>query len=496
MPAPRRAAAVAGVLLVALAACTTPSPGTVEATESPLAASPSPSPSPTPSPSPSPSPSPTPPPPDRSELVARLADATRFPDGVTVSVAVLDDEGRLVFDVGGDTPVLPASTAKLAAGAGAFLLFGPDHRIPTSVEAVGELGDDGILRGRLELVGAGDPALDQEAYRTLVYMGRPHTELEALADQVVAAGVRDVTRGLVAAPDAFGGTPEAPGWKPEYLAVLDARRITALTVDAGLDVTVLSPPPNPELELVAAADPAAQAVAVFRRLLEERGVRVRDDVGLADGERTVVGTVQSPPMVDHVRFAFERSDNHTADTLFRLTGLGLGARDWGTSGEAHARLLAAEGVWTQGMRLVDGAGLSRDDRVSSRTLASILQVLGAGEHGDAWREALAVAGDEGTIRGRLRGTVAEGRMLGKSGTLDDVTALAGTVLGPDGAPAYHVAAIANVPPGVGRFGSVVVIDDLVALLAEDAAGCTRLPPPEDVADDEVVVGGLYVECPA
>ena len=76
-----------------------------------------------------------------------------------------------------------------------------------------------------------------------------------------------------------------------------------------------------------------------------------------------------------------------------------------------------------------------------------------------------------------------------------MTALAGTVEDPDGTAAYHVAAVVNLPPGIGRWSSYVVINDLVALLAEDAAGCTRLPPPDAVADDEVV-GGLYVDCPA
>lgn len=501
-----RAAALAGILLLAVTACTSPtapgSPaapgqpapeaGDVNAAEAGPQASPSP-----PASSPSPSPSPSPPPPDRAALVARLVEAARFPDGAQGSVTVLDDHGRVVFEVAGEEPVLPASTAKLATGAAALLLFGPDHRIPTVVEAAGSLGEDGVLRGRLELVGGGDPALAQEAYRSLVYVARPHTELEQLADAVVASGVRAVTRGVAPAPDAFGDTPEAPGWKDDYLAVLDARRITALTVDAGLDLTVVKQPPDPELELVAAADPAQRAATVFTRLLRERGVVVSSSsrTGAVAGERTVLGEATSPPIREHVRFAFERSDNHTADTLFRLVGAVLGARDWATSGEAVARLLTTAGVDTTGMELVDGAGLSRQDRVSTRTLASIDQVMRSGEHGEVWREALAVAGEEGTLRRRLRDTVAAGRFLGKSGTLDDVTALVGTVEGPDGEAAYHVAAIANVAPGTGRFGSLVVINDLVALLAEDAVGCVRVSPPEDVADDEFVIGGLYVECP-
>ena len=134
-------------------------------------------------------------------------------------------------------------------------------------------------------------------------------------------------------------------------------------------------------------------------------------------------------------------------------------------------------------------------------LADTDRVMRASELGAVWRDALAVAGEEGTLRRRLRGTVAEGRFLGKTGTLDDVTAIAGTVEAPDGTPAFHVAAIANVPPSLGRFSSLVVFDDVIALLAEDAAGCVRLPPPGEEGADGAspapgeVVGGLHVDCP-
>ena len=494
-------AALTAVLLVLGTACSSPAGGDaagppVDASAGKAVPRPTSTPTTRPSPSPSPTPAPLPSPPDRSALVARLtAAAAAFPASAEVSVAVVDDLGRPVFDVEGDRPLLPASTAKLASGAAALLLLGPDHRIATTVEAVGELDGDGVLRGRLELVGGGDPALSHEASRSLVYTARPHPELEALADAVVDAGVRVVTRGVVAAQDAFGGDPLAPGWKDDYLTALDARRITALTVDAGLDVTVVSPPPDPELHLVAARDPAQRTVEVFRGLLQERGVRIGADVGLGTGVPRVVARVLSPPVGEHVRFSFERSDNHTADTLFRLVGRGLGADDWTSSGDAVTRLLDEAGVDTTGMALADGSGLSREDRLSAATLTSIDQVLRAGELGAVWRDALAVAGEEGTLRRRLRGTVAEGRFLGKSGTLDDVTALAGTVEDPDGAAAYHVAAIVNVAPGTGRFPSYVAINDLVALLAEDAAGCTRLPPPDEVLDEEFIVGGLYVACP-
>jgi D-alanyl-D-alanine carboxypeptidase/D-alanyl-D-alanine-endopeptidase (penicillin-binding protein 4) len=448
--------------------------------------------------SPTPSPDPTlPPGPDRTELVRRLGVATAaFSPDALVSLAVVDALGRVVYSRNGDVPLLPASTAKLLPGAAALTLFGSDHRFETRVDAVGALDTAGVLHGPLVLVGTGEPSLSTADYRTHVYVRRPHAALELLADQVAGAGIKVVTGGLQAAPDLFGETPEAPGWKDGYLDVLDARRITGLTVNAGLAVTVTKPPPDVALHLVASHDPTATAVAIFEQLLADRGVVLWPTIGDPSRPATTIATLAGPTLREHLTFAFERSDNQTADTLMRVVGAQSGARTWQTSGVAVSEVLAGLGVDVAGLVLMDGAGLSRLDAVSALHLASTDQVMRAGPHGDIWREALAEAGSEGTLRRRLRGTVAQGRFLGKTGTLDDVTAVAGTIEGPDGVPAFHMAGMVNLPPGAGRFLDRLVMDDVIALLAEDAAGCTRTAAPEARASGEPVVGGLYVTCPS
>lgn len=540
------AASIAVVLVVG--ACTDvgePAPDTAAAPLTPLAepstvASRSPTPSPTPSPSPSPSPSPTlPPAPDRSALVALLAEATAaLPETAEVSMVVLDQLGREVHQLNGHRRLLPASTAKLLTGAAALLEHGPDHRFTTSVRATGPIRD-GVVAGSIVLVGGGDPALDTEDYRTLVYRTRPHTSLEDLASAVADAGVRRVSGRVVVAEDGFGGTPEAPGWKDSYVPRLEARRITSLTVDGGLDITVLREPPDPRLRILAADDPQQVAGVHFRDALRAVDVALPSEPSSStapaaddgadgptddDGEPDAppppppvvvrasgppasslpeVASITSPPLLDLVRFSFERSDNHMADMLFRQLGAVDGATDWRSAGAAVEARLARLGVDTAGLELVDGSGLSRAHEVSAHHLAQTDQLMRSGPLGAQWRDAQAEAGSEGTLRGRLVGTVAEGRFTGKTGTLDDVTAIAGTVEGPDGEPAYHVAAIANVPPSIGRAGPIAVFDDVIALLAEDAAGCRRVPPSagDGGSEDESpapgeVVGGLSVECPA
>ena len=83
---------------------------------------------------------------------------------------------------------------------------------------------------------------------------------------------------------------------------------------------------------------------------------------------------------------------------------------------------------------------------------------------------MAVMGETGTLASRMTSTVAEGRFVGKTGTLRDVAGLAGTVLGPHGRARYHLAVVANGPvptPWIGR----VLAEELVLLLAADVQDC-------------------------
>lgn len=425
----------------------------------------------------------------RADLAAAVASG---PQGAGIGVAVLDARGRQVLDVDADTGRLPASTAKVLVAAGALELLGPGARFTTSLEAVGEVDAAGVLDGHLRLVGDGDPTLATADYRTHVYASRPATVLEDLAVQVADAGITAVEGGLRAAADPFGPPTLAPGWKDSYLDDLDARHVTGLTVDAGLAVTVLSQPPALQLEILGEPDPPARLVRSVATALRAEGVALRGPVRPSGGEQQgeVVATVRSEPLSQILRFALERSDNHLADSLHRAIGARIGAPGFLGAGQAVRTVLRDLGVPVTGVQLVDGSGLSRDDRVTARALAAVDHVQRTGELGALWRDLGAEAGSEGTLRRRLRGTVAQGRFIGKTGTLQDVVSIVGTVEDPSGAPAFHVAVIHQDLTGQGQRIQARVVEDLVIqLLAEHAAGCTRtvVAPTEEQASPPPVV---------
>lgn len=416
-----------------------------------------------------------------SQVDALLATLAPTLQGATVSVAVRDQDGRVVVDHDANTPLLPASTMKSVTAALVLATFPPDHRFETRVVAPGEV-TDGVVDGDLVLVGGGDPVLSTDEYRTWVYPARPSTSLEDLADAVVAAGVERVEGGLRVDSTALGGSSLAPGWRPDYLMDQNARHITALTVDAGLDVAITEREgDSPQVELHINATPDLDAGAELAALLAERGVAFTDGVRRVDAptpEADTVAAVSSPTVAELLTWTIRRSDNPLADTLVRVAALGAtGDGSWAAADRGAAEALRAVGVDPTGLHVADGSGLSRLDRVTAGLLADLDTAMAHTTVADVWQESLAIAGEEGTLRGRLVGTAGQGRFLGKTGTLDDVKAVVGRVLPTDpavDARRLHVSVVANGMPTGGSWAVTVLMDQLALLLVDHLDGCTSV----------------------
>lgn len=421
------------------------------------------------------------PPPGSAALVERLESVLGSPGlelgTAQLAVAVRDADGRPLLDRGSRAALLPASTQKLVTAATALEVLGPAHRFVTTVGTAGEVAR-GTLFGDLVVRGVGDPVLATREYERHVYAVRPRTPLEELADGIVAAGVERVSGDVVADTSVFAGPTLADGWPRHYLEDFDARHITGLTVNAGLTVELEGDEPELRVRLALADDPAEHTARVLRELLRDRGVVFLGDVRSTPTPAPApeqLAAVESPPLRRLLEHMIQRSDNHLADTLFRTVGAAAGGDGSWASGAAAARQVLAElGVATEGLVLADGSGLSRTDRLTAAALAELDATMHASRWRGVWRSTMAVAGEAGTLRGRLQGTVADGAFAGKTGTLDDVAAVAGTVHGPD--QDYHVAIIGN-RAGAERWTVRVLMDELVLVLAEEQRGCVRRPAP-------------------
>jgi serine-type D-Ala-D-Ala carboxypeptidase/endopeptidase (penicillin-binding protein 4) len=443
---------------------------------------------------------PPPPPASRPQVVATarsLVDAAlQTAEGGRISVLVVDEHGREVVSHEPDTSMLPASTLKVVTAAAILTTLGPRARLTTVVEATAPIDGDGVLRGELVLLGAGDPVLATEEYGRWVYPARPRTPLEDLADQLVAAGLRRAEGDVVGSVGRFSGPNLPEGWIDRYFSDLDARYSEGLTVDAGLRTIVTYPEPPvpdddepdapegvpdgeqadlgpPRVLVDHAREPALHAVREFVRLLEERDVEVVGEARVGAPEGTVVGrlaSVDSPPLLELLRFAIRRSDNQLTDGLFRLAGrVRTGDGSWERGDRALRQVLDRYGVAHDGAVFADGSGLSREDRVTARLLVDLDRAMLSSRHAEAWISIMAVMGENGTLERRLAGTPAQGYFYGKTGTLRDVSGLSGSVL-TDAGPHYHLAVLAN-DGGSSPWIARALADQLVLLLSGDARGC-------------------------
>jgi len=141
----------------------------------------------------------------------------------------------------------------------------------------------------------------------------------------------------------------------------------------------------------------------------------------------------SPPLREILPFFEKPSQNQIGELLFKtlaLTKTGVGTAD--SAQQVVSRQLLAWGAAPDGFAVRDGSGLSRHDYVSPRTIVTVLDAMRRSPDFRLFYDALPIAGVDGTIRNRMKGTPAEGNVHAKTGTLDKARSLSGYVTTADG----------------------------------------------------------------
>jgi len=337
-----------------------------------------------------------------------------------------------------DDPQVPASAAKVLTAVAALTALGPDFRHVTTVTTPTP-PVDGVVAGDLHLVGGGDPLLAIAEYAGRYERPQLFSDVRALADAVVAAGVRRVEGAIVGDESRYPPVRYHPAWPPRFATQDQTGPLSALMVNDGFAEW----PPSGTAPVEPAPDPPAHAAELLRLLLEERGVTVGAGArsGPAPAGAPEVAQHRSPPLRDVVGQMLAESDNTTSELLLKELGLQQGGAGTFEAGAAAVeQVLAEAGFDLAGLDVVDGSGLADGNRVDCDLLVELL------EHGptaDAVRAGLAVAGETGTLADRWLDSEVVGRVRAKTGSLNQVTALVGHVEA-DGAEEATFALVVNV----------------------------------------------------
>jgi D-alanyl-D-alanine carboxypeptidase/D-alanyl-D-alanine-endopeptidase (penicillin-binding protein 4) len=339
------------------------------------------------------------------DLDAALARALKAPgvDPRRTGAIVLDVRtGETVYSSNARLSLLPASAEKLAVSFSALHILGPGFRFRTEVLASGSRRGR-VWDGNLWLVGFGDPTLTS-------------ADLNRLARRFAATGIRRIAGRVLGDDSHFDSRRSGLGWKSSYLGI-ESRPLSALAVR--------------DLPLDGANESAAVAARAYTDALERHGIAVegRSGAGHAPDDALVVAFDLSKRLSQVLELVNAESDNFAAEMLLKELGATSTPRGSTRAGARVVRATLADAdVPLAGVRIADGSGLSRFDRSTPRALAAILR---AGVTDPTIRQAfvssLAVAGISGTLEKRLATRPTRGRVLGKTGTTNRASALAGVV---------------------------------------------------------------------
>jgi D-alanyl-D-alanine carboxypeptidase/D-alanyl-D-alanine-endopeptidase (penicillin-binding protein 4) len=392
-----------------------------------------------------------------------------------------------------DVPRNPASVMKMVTTWSALEILGPSYTWPTEVYYLGPF-DGRTLDGTLAIKGYGDPYLVLEEFwkmlRALRITGLEHVKGDLLLD----ASHFDVVE---PDPGAFDDQPyRTYNVVPSALLVnFKAVSFQFFVDEAAGRLRIVPEPPLPNLEIrnevklgssscggyqrgisFTHADPAAldrvvfggtysrrcnayafsrtvlqhetYAYGLFQTLWRELGGQFSGSLRTGRVPEGAVPVLKwrSPPLGEVIRSINKNSNNvMTRQLLYTLGAERYGAPGTRPNGiKAVHDFLTSRHLDTSSLVLQNGAGLSRDERISARLLVDILLAAETSPYAAEFIASLSLGGMDGTTRGRFGGGPRDDVLHVKTGRIDHVSALAGYVHGKEG-QTYVIAILVNTP---------------------------------------------------
>ena len=327
------------------------------------------------------------------------------------SITIADSQGRLLADLNGSRPRIPASNQKLVSTAYALDRLGTDYRLSTQLWRLSD--------GSFRLTGEGDPDLAlpqlQRFAKLALGSGGGSGQLPPLLKLQIAEEPRQ--------------TWWPQGWHPDDRYYAYGAPITRLALTSNaIHEAVMNPP--------------SRLQNLLQKTMLQQGAKVQVSLISAraplPGDAVLMHQENSAPMHNLLSLANTESHNFTAEVLLRQ---GAGSWDLGQAIQRQTLWLTEQGLPMQGVRGADGSGLDRANRLTSRFLAALLLRMDQHPYGRAYLASMAVAGQRGTLRNLYVGSPLQGKFYGKTGTISGVRAISGVLVTTEG-PRY-VSAISN-----------------------------------------------------
>jgi D-alanyl-D-alanine carboxypeptidase/D-alanyl-D-alanine-endopeptidase (penicillin-binding protein 4) len=452
-------------------------------------------------------------------VLATAGPGTRF------GLVVAAEDGREIVAIAPDERFAPASNTKMFTTAAAFALLDGVDRPDTTGGAAVRLETRRSGAPVVVLEGHGDARLSSaqdcmvDCLSALADAVAAKTRLvsdvigddSAFPDQRWGAGMSwedmetrygTATSALTLDDNelALSVSPGAPGQAPKVEGLgysrLDNRAVTG--AGGGADLSYDRRPGSDAVRLSGTIGAGAQTVIVrlgiedpahyaawrLKSLLEERGVRVTGALGVrhrapgpADDparrgaappprppSAEPLARLTPPPLAEDIGVTNKVSQNLHAELLLRRVGrvAGTGSIEDGLA--AVRKMLGEAGVDRWRFDFSDGSGMTTYNRVSPRATVALLRWAAAQPWGAAWRATLPIAGVDGTLSRRFRGTPLEGKLFAKTGTLRVASALSGYMVARSGRTLIFSLYANDMPEGS---PATRAMDEALALVASE-----------------------------
>jgi len=426
-------------------------------------------------------------------VLDKILDAPGLKGGVTGAIVCRVDTGQVLYAHDADTRLIPASNRKLFTSAAALEVLGDGFQIHTRVLADAKPDAVGTVHGSLYLHGGGDGLLSPD-------------DLDALARTLAQMGIKRVEGNVVGDGGLFTDGPYGFGWEWDDFSDEEFPQISALEVNEGVlgvhvapgkspgdPVNVTLTPPTDYLPVIIAAktgpreasndcavsrpwdknyfrvtgtlplgavldqnvpikDPPLLAATLLHQSLVKASITVtgRAVTGQTPAEAMLLAEHLSLPLAQYLPRMNKPSDNLLAESLVRLIGTnGDTPLSYDIGHMRETTFLRSLGLDTSALGMVDGCGVGRRNFVTARAVAALLLGMHKKPDWHVWYDSLPIAGVDGTLKSRMKGTPAANNVHAKTGTLGQVRALSGYVTGRSGT-LYAFSLLMNNFPGTAR----------------------------------------------
>lgn len=427
------------------------------------------------------------------------------PNSLSLAAIPLDGQGSGIL-YNADISVNPASTMKLVTTYAALEQLGPTYQWKTEFYGDGQL-KGGVLSGNLYLKGGGDPKLNMEKLWLMMRDLRANGVMQITGDLVLDRSYFNQPQLPVFNDD--GGDPNRPYLVNPDSLMVNLKSVRMITRTDSGKVSVMMEPPltNVRIDNQVKALPAAKcpawpdvrynpvtqadgtrlvvtgklaegcsaqsylalldhpgyAAGAVRAIWQELGGTIAgtDRLGSVPKDAKLLARSFSPDLTEIVRDINKYSNNTMARQLFLSLGAryrtGADADDAKAAQRVIRSWLAKKGITAPHLVIENGSGLSRDERVSAREMAGMLQAAWHSPYAAEFIASMPLVGMDGTMRKRLRRTAMEGQAHIKTGTLNNVRAIAGFTRTAKGQN-WVVVAILNDPR---PWGASAILDQIL-----------------------------------